>query len=222
MLSESTTYCLPHIEDMTKEAGLAVYRDEMANHRTMLTCGGKLVVLDMTFDSNPSRPSSSSDPSASSSSRLPAHAPVTLESLHLTHDSAPQSSTSSVDVQSIEDRLPLLMTELLEDLIVACMRHDARRVTLMLERYRRIIEKLVYLDELASSPPPTGGAKWLREVGNLAVLAQGIVDNEASALTRCVLSFSLVASSCAEFELRVYIAHPRLPLWTSCSDEDTQ
>lgn len=160
-----------------------MYKDEKPNN-TLFTCGGKLLVLDMSFLVN----TASNDPS---SSQQEFESPISLESLNLTlpgNDEAPSTATSPT--QAADDHLPELLSKTIRDFIRACMEHssapDGRKITMLLERYRLCLEQLVVLDELAAAGPPHG-ARWLREIGNLAVLANNIVADEASAISQYVL-----------------------------------
>lgn len=175
---------------MTSAAGLEVYKDEEPN-KMVFTCGGKLLVLDMTFViATPTSHTTSTSQDIAS--------PISLESLHLTHAPAPGDETAapSAAAQAADEHLPALLSQTIRDFIHACIRHittpDGRHITLILRNYTSHLEKLVFLDELAAEGPPHG-VQWLREIGNLAEIMQAIVTDEAKALSQYVSRFIIYA-----------------------------
>lgn len=169
------------LETLTNASGFTVYKDEKPN-TIIFTCGAKLLVLDMTFII------STAPDGLSSSTQHEPESPITLDSLHLVGD----ESSLSPGAQAAEDQLPKLLAKTVRDFIQACLKHpsdpDRRNVTVLLERYRSYLEQLVLLDELAAAGPPHG-VRWLREVGNLTVLTDTVVADEARAISQYVFLF---------------------------------
>lgn len=180
--------CLTAPETLTTTAGLEVYKDEEPN-KMVFTCGGKLLVLDMTFVITAPilhTPSILQEDSTSW---------ISLESLHLTHAPAPGDETAvpTAAAQEADEHLPALLSQTIRDFIQACVRHitapDGRHITLLLQNYASHLETLVFLDELAAEGPPHG-VRWLREVGNLADITQAIAADEAKMLSQYISRFS--------------------------------
>lgn len=157
-----------------------MFKDEQGN-AVEFTCGGKLLVLDMKF----------TIASAQSTSSKPPEAPITLESLHITHAPAPGDETASVSAaaQAADDHLPELLSSMIRQLIRTCTTHDpvpdGRAVSALLNKYKAHLEHLVFLDELTAKGPPYG-VRWLRETGALTELAEVLTAAEAQALSTCV------------------------------------
>ncbi|KAF8316417.1 hypothetical protein DL93DRAFT_2166254 [Clavulina sp. PMI_390] len=183
---EVGAWAVGRMETLIAEAGLAVYRDELGNNKTMFTCGGKLVVLDMTFITSPAATSSSTISTAKEEAL-----PASLESLHLTYEASPAAPA----VATAEDHLPKLLSKLIRDFLSACASSPSQApssvgsptlqlIPSILMELKAVLQKVVYLDELASSElPPKHGVRWLREVGNLACVTEEVSRDEAKAYT---------------------------------------
>lgn len=168
-------------ESNTSASGLEVYKDEEPN-KLVFTCGGKLLVLDMTFLINPS-------------SEIADDSPIILDSLHITHASAAGDETQaqSAAAQATADHLPILLSELIKSIIQATLTDnavpDGRLIALLWKRYRSHLKYLVFLDALAASGS-THGVRWLREAGNIAEHVGALTGDELKGLSPYVISLA--------------------------------
>jgi hypothetical protein len=158
-----------------------VYKDEETN-KMVFTCGGKLLVLDMTFLTNPS-------------SEIVDEPPIILDSLHITHASAAGDETQaqSAATQAAADHLPMLLSDLIKSIIQATLAYnpvpDGRLIALLWKRYQSHLKYLVFLDALAASGSPHG-VRWLREASNIAEHVGALTMDELKGLSSYVISFA--------------------------------
>ena len=196
------------LDATTSAAGLEVYKDEEPGtlpdgssvNKTVFTCGGKLLVLDMTFEVlNTLGASSSSLPETTTSS--PSRSPITLVSLHLTHDPPGEDKNPQSERALAADAyLPIMLSNCIEHIIQTSYGSvfttttlnsniasqgpivpNARRVALLLDAFRSCLEQLVLLDDMANDDPENG-TRWLREVGALSDLAEAVWKDEVNGL----------------------------------------
>lgn len=154
-----------------------MYKDGEPN-KMVFTCGGKLLVLDMTFLINLS----------SGNMNEP---PITLDSLHVTHagdeTTQPPHSSSAATTTTATDYLSMLLSDLIKSIIQASLAYDdpvpdGRFVALLWRRYRSHLEYLVFLDALAASGPPYG-VRWLREASNITEYVEALSLEEMKGLS---------------------------------------
>lgn len=160
------------IEKNTTAAGLMVFKD-VKGEEVDFACGGKLLVLDIKFNTSPSL--------ASTSTTQPF--PLTLVSLNVT----PGDNTSTIPaaVLSADEYLPALLSRLIRKIMKECTVPvpDGQAVFLLWKKYRKILEHLVYLDELAAEENSKFGHQWLRQIGTLADIAERLTAEEGRVLS---------------------------------------
>jgi len=161
-------------ESNTAASGLEVYKDGEPN-KMVFTCGGKLLVLDMTFLVN-------------HSAETIDEAPIILDSLHISHAPAPGEETrpQSAAAQAAADHLPALLSDLIKVIIQESLAYDTvpdgQLIALLWRRYRSHLRYLVFLDALAASGS-TYGLRWLREANNIAEHVEALSVQEMKGLS---------------------------------------
>ena len=161
-------------ESNTAASGLEVYKDGEPN-KMVFTCGGKLLVLDMAFLVN-------------HSAETVDEAPITLDSLRISHAPAPGEETrpQSAAAQAAADHLPALLSNLIKSIIQESLAYDTvpdgQLIALLWRRYQSHLKYLVFLDALAASGS-TYGLRWLREANNIAEHVEALSVQEMKGLS---------------------------------------